>query len=169
MSVIKNIRVSFAFAFFSNPVVNQSFVDIKEGDEYVREGIKIFPNHQSILVGPYNTGHSVMSCSVHLTPDFFAQIWNFLRGKYRYYPVIRDLKKETKFSLSQILSISFNDGWDDSCFSFTAIEASEIVPNNRTRRIFDEHQILSPEQLGQGKLIGEMLITNPKMIYYFMD
>lgn len=117
----KNIRVSYTFAYYSNPNVGQGFTDIKVGEPYQADGVEISPDHRYIFVGPYSTGHSNMPCDVHLNPGFFAQIKNLLMGKYLYYPVISVPTVRTRYNLNKVLSVNFYDGWDDSCYSFKEI------------------------------------------------
>jgi hypothetical protein len=133
--------------------VGQGFTDIKVGEPYQADGIEVTPDHRYIFAGPYSTGHSIMPCRVSLNPGFFAQIKNLLTGKYRFYPTISIPTLKTRYKLGKVLSVSFDDGWDDSCYSFKEITDGELVPNNRTRKIFAEHQILSQSELVRGKVV----------------
>ncbi len=152
---MKYIRVGFAYAFFSNPSVSQGFVDIKEGDSYKTNGIEIKPDHKHIFVEPFDS----MKCRVTFKENWLVKLFR-LRDLYYYffhepipYLTYRNITQRTRLVLSKINSVGFDDGWDDSSHSFTEISADEYVPDNRTRRIFDEHQILSPDELIRGKVI----------------
>lgn len=151
----KFIRVSFAHAYYGNPNVGQGSTDVKEGDGYQTDGIEISPDHRYIFVEP----HHDMKCRVTF---FEGEISRLLNLRHIYYSIFkepipfltyRNIEKKTRLSLSKVSTVGFDNDWDDSCYSFHEITAEEFVPDNRTRRVFDEHQILSPDQLVRGRVI----------------
>ena len=151
---MKNIRVSYAFAYFGNPVVGQGFTDIKEGDGWKSAGIEITPDHQHIFIEPVvGMNQEPMKCEVYFRKTPLTQLVNWLTGQ----PPARlshlTITSRRRFKLSQIYSVTSYDGYDDSTHSFSEISEAEVVPDDRTRKIFDEHQILSPDQLIRGKVL----------------
>lgn len=148
--MFNNIRVSSTYAFYANPLVSHSTNDVKEGDSFITYGFQITSDHQFLIVQPFER----MACTV-----MFKE--NHLPGKIKFGNLFRrhhirytDIKKRTLLSLEAVDHVDFNDGYDDSCHSFQSITAAEVVVhNNRTRRIYYEHQITSPDQLVRGKVI----------------
>ena len=155
ISPVKNVRISSFYAFFSNPVVTKGKQDIREGDEFKTEGMEILPNHQFIIVGPYGDGQDKMKCTVYLKPSPWVKFWKSLRRVFKPISFLsgQTITEDTPFLLKNVDQIMYNNGWDDATISFQEITAAEVIPDNRTRRIHDEKQILSPDQLVRGKVI----------------
>jgi hypothetical protein len=152
--MFKNFRISYNYAFFSNPVVSQGKIDIPEGADYHSQEFDIPKDHLTIIVKKYDN----KQCQVELykKPMFFAKFLERL-GNYLYkhfhFSVTESIETKKVFPLNRVLSVSYDDGWDDSCTSFKQIEASEVILGNRIRHIFDEKQILSSDQLVRGKVV----------------
>ena len=151
---MNNIRVSYAFAYFGNPVVGQGFTDIKEGDGWKSNGFEITPDHRYIFIEPVaGMNQEPMKCEVYFRRTAFKKFTNWLTGQ----PLSRlshhYIGSRKCFKLDQIYSVTSSDGYDDSTHSFSEISEAEVVPDDRTRKIFDEHQILSPDQLTRGEVL----------------
>ncbi len=149
------IRVTSYHANFGNPNVGSGNTDVNLGDGFKTKGIEISSDHQFIFLEPFEGyyGKTFMECEVMFKMTLVKKLANWITRK----PLIRlahkDVKVRTRFRLKDIYSVTFNDGYDDSTYSFHEISADEYVPDNRTRRIFEENQILSPDNLVRGKVI----------------
>lgn len=148
----KNIRIRFAFAYYSNPAIGTGSKDLAEGFGYMTDGLEISSDHMYLFAEP----HGGMKCRVVLKPNWLTPLIR-IRNLFfkKTIPVVPayEVTKRTRFEMSKIQVVTFDDGYDDSCYSFTEISAFEVNKDNRTRRIFNDHQILSPEELVRGKIV----------------
>lgn len=121
MSVIKNVRITFAVAWYGNSNVGQGIIDLKPGEGHKSPGFEISTDHRLLTAQPYDLEEKYpMRCDVGLKPGLLTQIKNLLKGnpmfrtRLNYVPV----KRPTSFPLSQVKSITFSNDWDDSSYSF---------------------------------------------------
>lgn len=119
----KNIRIHQAYAFFSNPTVSKGSVDVKEGDEFKSKEFNITPDHKTITVKKYDD----KKCTVRLfkTPLFLVKLFKQLKF-YKLAFIDEEVEGEKEYPLNQVISILYNDGWDDSSHSFKNIATSEV-------------------------------------------
>lgn len=121
MSVIKNVRFSFAVAWWGNSNVGTGFINLKEGEGHTSSGFAISSDHRFLTAWPYDLGEKYpMRCKVGLKPGFFTQMGNLLKGnsQFRICPKFVSVLEPTSFPLSQVKTVTFDNGWDDSCYSF---------------------------------------------------
>ncbi len=129
MSVIKNVRISFAVAWYSNPTVGQGTIDLKEGEGHKTKGFEISADHRYLTAWSYDLEEKYpMRCKVGLKPGFFTQIGNLLKGNpmFRTRPKYVSVLVTTRFPLSAVKNISFSNDWDDSSYSF--YDADKLSP-----------------------------------------
>lgn len=120
----KNIRVRYAVAYFAGSV-NTGNTIVKEGEGYQTKGIEITPDHKFLIVEPFGD----FSCEIFLDADlpiWLIKLHNSVSKKKIFPCQIIKIIEKTSFPLNKVIRVVFNDGWDDSHYSFKKIQAKDI-------------------------------------------
>lgn len=112
------LNVWHGHAWFLSSNVPTGNFDLNEGQEYKTDGLEITPDHQFATIEPYGKGNYYMPCFVILHPNFWEKIINLLTFNSVSHPWGKNIKKKTKIRIDQIITINFNNSFDDSCYSF---------------------------------------------------
>lgn len=119
---VKNVSISYAIAWYSNPNIDQGTIHLKEGEAYKSKGFEVSSDHRFLTAWTYDLGEKYpMRCEVGLRPGFFTKVVNFLKRNPMYHTQLRyiSVNKQKSFKLTQVDMVMFNNGYDDSCYSFT--------------------------------------------------
>jgi len=99
----KNIKINYSIAYFTASV-NSGSVVAKKGQAYKTSGIEISADHRRLTAQSYPGNGGTMICTVCLK-----------NGERK------EVLGKTVFALEDVRSVEFNNGWEDSCYSFTRI------------------------------------------------
>lgn len=150
----KNVGVRSTHAYYSNPSVGQGTFFVKYQEGYKTDGLEITSDHKHIQVQSYDLELKYpMKAVVCLKPNFFQIVLNILSGKYWLRSKYVEIKEKTTFLLKNVLSVGFSNDWDDSNYTFFPVKDKDVIPDNRTRKIFHKDQILKHSQLVRGKIV----------------
>lgn len=110
------IIISSAHAYFGAPVYEKEEI-VPDWQPYTASGIEITPDHQFVWLSPYD----LRKCSVLLQPtpiNYLIRLIDALFGANFVWGNRKEYKKKTRVRLKKVLSVTFDDGWDDCTYSF---------------------------------------------------
>lgn len=104
----KNIKISYSIAYFTASVHSGSVV-AKKGQAHKTSGFEISADHRRLTAQSYPGNGGIMICIVCLK-----------NGERK------EVLEKTVFALANVRSVEFNNGRDDSCYSFTGISDQDL-------------------------------------------